>query len=344
MSVNKDALFRYKVINDCLRNNMRRWTKQDLLNTINEKLEERHGWDGRKKRIEIKDRQLNYDLNDMQSLYGAPITQVRDGRQYFYKYEDPDFSIEQQQVSEDDLKQLQQAVHLLQQIKGFSISEEIAGVVSRLENRIRMGEGGASKAIEFENPPVAIGVENLGDIYESIIHRRVLKIHYRPFKAPEGQDHIIHPYFLKEYNNRWFLFGWNEERGRLENLPLDRMSSIKVVSKAYRPNDCFNPDSFFRDMVGVTQPVDAHPENIEIKIKAERAPYLISKPLHNSQQVAHRYKDGSARISYKLIINKELVAHLLSFGCDIEILKPETLRKSIREMLEKALQQYGQPE
>lgn len=341
MSVNKDAAFRYKIINNCLRNNMRKWTKKDLLDAINYAFEEKFSWNESRKRMEIKERQLNYDIAEMKSLFGAPIEQRRDGKQYYYFYEDPEFSIEQQQVSEDDLRQLRQAVHLLKQIKGFSVSEDIEGVVSRLENKIRIGEEGSNKAIDFENPPSAMGIENLGDIYESIINSKVLKINYRPFKAPSGQEQIIHPYFLKEYNNRWFLFGWNEDRNRIENMPLDRMDTIKVVNRPFKKNENFNPEEYFKNMVGVTRPNDAIPENIEIKIDVERAPYILSKPLHHSQEVTHKYKDGSVKLKWQLIINKELISQLLSFGHQLEVLKPLTLRNTIREMLDKGLSRYN---
>jgi hypothetical protein len=95
-------------------------------------------------------------------------------------------------------------------------------------------------------------------------------------------------------------------------MPLDRMDSIKVVNRPFIKNNDFIPDDYFKDIVGVTRPTDATVENIEIKIDVERAPYLLSKPLHHSQVVTHRYKDGSAKLKWHLIIIKEMLERGLS--------------------------------
>lgn len=340
MPINNDAAFRYKIIDRCLRNNMRRWSKQDLLQAINHALTEKYGWNDGRTRMEIKERQLNYDLKTLEFEYGAPVERYREGKQHFYRYTDCSFSIEKLPVSEEDLQLLGQAVHLMQQMKGFNLSDEFAAIVHRLENRFKLGNRKEKQIISFENPPEAMGTENLGDIFESILKKKVLKIVYKPFKAPNSQEHIIHPYYLKEYNNRWFLFGWNDGRSRIENLALDRIRTIKVTNVTYRSNDCFHADEFFGDIIGVTRLQDAQPEKVIVKLGAERAPYLLSKPLHHSQHTDKMYVDGSAKLSYRLIINKELETTLLSFGPHLEILEPVSLRQSVKLLLEKSLEPY----
>jgi predicted DNA-binding transcriptional regulator YafY len=340
MAINNDAAFRHRIINRCLRNNMRKWTKKMLLETINEELAEKYQYSDHRKRVEIKERQLNYDFNDMEAEYGAPIERYRDGKGHFYRYSDPAFSIENIPVNEQDLQTLREAVNLLRQIRGFSISEDMDAVVRRLENKIKTGSRGEKPVIAFENPPIALGTEYLSDLYESILQKTALKIDYQPFKAPEPQTQLIHPYFLKEYNNRWFLFGWNEGKERMENLPLDRIRKIAPAKTPYKTNEMFDAETFFADMIGVTRPPDAKVENIEIKVAAERAPYLRSKALHHSQQILHTYKDGALRIGFKLILNFELENLLMGFGPQIEVLKPAILREKMKGKMEEAFGLY----
>ncbi len=340
MAVNNDAAFRHRIINRCLRNNMRKWTKQMLLDAINEALAEKYFLTDHRKRVEIKERQLNYDLNHMESEYGAPIERYREGKDHYYKYADIAFSIENLPVNEQDIQTLREAVNLLRHIKGFSISDDMDAAVRRLENKIKTARQGDKPVIAFENPPVALGTEFLSDLYESILQRTALKIDYQPFKAPEPQTQIIHPYFLKEYNNRWFLFGWNEGKSRIENLPLDRMRKIVLAKTPFKANENFDAESFFADMVGVTRPPEATVEHIEIKVAADRAPYLRSKALHHSQEILHTYKDGSLRIGYNLIVNFELENLLMGFGPQIEVMKPLHLREKMKEKMEQAYNIY----
>ena len=333
MPKNKAALVRYKIINDCLRNTMRNWTKQDLIDMVNIKLQERG--------MSFATRQFNYDINDMRSEFDAPIETRREGRQHFYYYSNPTFSIEEQRLSEDDLQLLQQSVHLLQQIKGFSISEDIAEVVTRLESRIKTDGAGPQSVISFENPPDMVGIDHLEQIYPAILRKNVLKIAYKPYKAPEAQEHIIHPYYLKEYNNRWFLFGWNDGKQRVANMALDRISSIKVANKPYQQNTSFDPELYFKNIIGVTLPPEPIIETIVVKVAADRAPYLASKPLHHSQIILRTNKDSSMSFQFQLVINKELITQLLSFGSMIEVKKPEHLRVNMMNNLQAALRLYA---
>ena len=242
-------------------------------------------------------------------------------------------------MEQEDITRLKETVHLMQQIKGFTIADEIAEIIQRLENKIKISSDSQKSVIAFENPPAALGSENLGDIYESIINKKALKISYRHFRATEPVEQIIYPYFLKEYNNRWFLFGWSDKNNRIENMALDRMESIKVSANKYRDNDCFDAGTFFENIIGVTNNAGSPIEKIELLFSKERAPYVITKQLHHSQQTK-TYADGRVLVKLSLVINKELKALILGFGNDVEVKKPEILRNEIATLLNLAMKNY----
>lgn len=334
MPINKAARFRFEIIDECLRNRLHKWSKQKLLDVVNEKLRDNHGSGS-----SISLSQIRYDIKDMQTEYGAPIETKRDGTSVIYYYDDPEFSIIKLPLEQEDITRLKETVHLMQQIKGFTIADEIAEIIQRLENKIKISSDSKKPVIAFENPPAALGSENLGDIYESIINKKSLKISYRHFRATAPVEQIIYPYFLKEYNNRWFLFGWSDKNNRIENMALDRMESIKVSANKYRENDCFDADTFFENIIGVTNIKESAVEKIELLLSKERAPYVITKQLHHSQETKI-YADGKVLVKLSLVINKELKALILGFGNDIEVKKPDSLRDEIATLLKLALKNY----
>jgi len=243
-------------------------------------------------------------------------------------------------LEEDDVYRLREIVNIMQQIKGFTIANEIETIIQRLENKIKLRSNEKTPVIAFENPPAAHGAENLGDLYNSIINKQLLKITYKHFYALESYEIRFSPYFLKEYNNRWFLFGWSEKNNRVENLALDRITDIRVTSGKYKENESFNSNIYFQNIIGVTHTNDAKIENIELLISKERAPYVSTKRIHESQQILKQYKDGSLLIGLSLIVNKELITQILGFGDDVEVKKPIKLRDEIKVRLEKAISQY----
>lgn len=52
-------------------------------------------------------------------------------------------------------------------------------------------------------------IELLPFLYETIIQKKVLQIEYKPYNK-ECQTKIIHPHMLKEFNGRWYLFGYEK--------------------------------------------------------------------------------------------------------------------------------------
>jgi predicted DNA-binding transcriptional regulator YafY len=144
---------------------------------------------------------------------------------------------------------------------------------------------------------------------------------------------------LKEYNQRWFLFALNEQYKTISNFALDRIESIERTNTKYIPNTSIDFESYFDNVVGVT----VNPEKVQIIkiwLSKDQAPYTLSKPIHQSQEVVEEHEDGSAIISIKVIPNFELMQLLLSFGERIKVLSPESLREEILKKIEKNIENY----
>ena len=82
---------------------------------------------------------------------------------------------------------------------------------------------------------------------------------------------------------------------------------------------------YFDDVIGVTVPEQCEPVDVLLRIRNNRFNYIETKPLHLSQRIIGE-EEGYTRITINVKINKELVALLLSFGSDVEVLSPASLR------------------
>lgn len=335
MPVNKAARLRFEILDECLRNPKRKWTRTDLLEYVNRRLENSQGVE-----TTISPSQLRYDLTDMELEYGAPIEMYRSGRSCYYRYDDPGFSIKSLPVEEEDLAKLNDAVLLLQQIKGFSIADDLAGIVKRLESRYKYTNTREASIISFESSPEMQGVENLGDIYQAILRRNVLKIAYQTFRAEQPRDWIVHPYMLKEWDHRWYLLGYVAEKKNHGVFALDRMKEIRVVRQPFIENTLINSEDYFSDVIGVTLAPDQQVETLELIFSPLLAPYIRTKPLHHSQRVLQQYEDGSLHVALSLMINPELMRMLMSYGKDLKVVGPLHLAAQIRELAQTIMAQY----
>ena len=128
MPANKNALIRYKTIDRCLRSRFRRWTIDDLTEACSDALYE---MEGILKGVSV--RTVQGDLQIMRSDklgYNAPI-EVYD--RIYYRYADPDYSISDTPLTEEDCDLLKEAVELL---GGEGRRDEVRNILVRVRNRL----------------------------------------------------------------------------------------------------------------------------------------------------------------------------------------------------------------
>ena len=247
MPVNKNALIRYKTIDNCLRNPYRRWTVEDLVDACSDALYE---FEGIRRGVSL--RTVQGDLQMMRSDklgYNAPI-EVYDHK--YYRYSDRNYSIMNLPLSHNDIETMTEAVNLLRQFEDFDHFSEMSDVVSRLQDNLAVARG-KKKIVDFERNSNLKGLRYLNPLYNHIARRETIKIEYQSFSARRPFAYTVFPHLLKEYRNRWFLFCTNT-KGTLYNFALDRILAIQTEPNiSYRDNPDFNPDTYFEDLIGVTK-------------------------------------------------------------------------------------------
>ena len=131
MPANKNALIRYKTIDNCLRNKYRRWTLDDLVDACCEAL---YDMEGITKGVCARTVQMDIQIMRSDKLgYNAPI-EVYD--RIYYKYADPDYSITDMPLTMEDCKLIKEAIVLLK-TKEEKENDEVAKVLSKVEGRLR---------------------------------------------------------------------------------------------------------------------------------------------------------------------------------------------------------------
>jgi predicted DNA-binding transcriptional regulator YafY len=334
MPVNRNALIRFRTIDNCLRNRQRRWTLDDLIEACSEALYEYEGID---KGVSKRSIQMDIQLMRSDKLgYNAPIIVLE---KKYYTYEDPDYSITNIPLTNQDLGKLTEVVEILRQFKGFSHFQELSGMVQRLENKIYSAKTNQEPIIDFEKNEDLKGLEHIETLYQAIVKKCAVELCYQSFKARSASAFNFHPYYLKEYRNRWFVIGVKKKNTPILTLALDRIVTIKPCEVKYVPREDFNLPNFLHDVIGVTVNQNGQSEKVLLHADNETAPYIITKPLHHSQQIVETLANGVI-ISLQVQLNFELEREILGFGDRIKVIAPERLKRRIKETLEHALDLY----
>jgi predicted DNA-binding transcriptional regulator YafY len=225
---------------------------------------------------------------------------------------------------------------MLGRFRGSAANVWLEEVISNLEYRFGL-KSNAEHLVSFEQNEQLKGIENLAEIIDSTVNHQTLEIVYLTFRGKEIPM-VIHPYYVKQYNGRWFLYGLNEELSKISNLALDRIQSFHKSDVPFKKNEQYDFDTYYDDVVGVTIPNDdVKKETIGLRFSANRFPYVISKPIHNSQTITDESK---YEIEIQVRPTRELDQQLFSFIPDVEVLYPEWYRQHIREKIEENLKKY----
>ncbi|MBR0116227.1 MAG: WYL domain-containing protein [Prevotella sp.] len=338
MPANKNALIRYKTIDNCLRNRYRRWTLEDLVDACSDAL---YDMEGITKGVSVRTVQGDIQMMRSDKLgYNAPI-EVYDHK--YYRYADSDYSIMDMPMSQNDYEVMQEAVDMLRQLEDFGQFAEMADVVSRLQDKLAISRNNRKPIIHFDSVPDLKGIRLLNPLYNYIAHKQTLRIVYQSFSARQPSEYIICPYLLKEFRNRWFLFCSKASNLLMFNLALDRIQSVEPVDVPFRENPDFDPEHFFDDVIGVSKNIGGKPRTIKFWASREQSKYIKTKPIHRSQQLMkENLEDGSCVFRIDVVFNIEMYSVFMSYGPGVRILYPQSAVKYMRDKLREALDQYGE--
>jgi len=333
MATNKHAMIRYQALDKCFRNKYRYYYMEDLIEACNNAVYELTGVTPN-----IKRRQIYNDINYMESPEGwdAPIDRIKDGKRVYYRYH-TDFSINERPMTDKEIDMLTQAIAVLNRFKGLPQFDWMETMLTNLEDKFNL-RGNRDSVIGFEQNLDYMGANFLSDIFLAITNQQVIRLKYHTFKGVD-KDWVLHPYYIKGYNNRWFLFGLNNDvASQIINIPLDRIISFEQVNIPYIKNTSIDFNEYFDDVVGVTIPNGAQVEKVVLQFEKERFPYVVSKPLHGSMKILDR-DNGIVELS--VIPNKELESLIFSFGDQVEVIKPLWFRSRIQEKVANLTKKYS---
>ncbi len=342
MALTKYQFARYRIIHECLKNDLHIpstslnpedrgiWPIADLSEKITEKLDLEKP---------VSDRQLAEDISRMKDnpdlAYYAPIGNKRS---VGYYYSNRDYELNDRPLRPAEVTALKEVIELLKQFKGFKYFEDAEGLVYNIEEKILHSE---FTDVQFDVLPDYRGLEFIDSIKKAIRNQRVLKMTYKAFYEEAEIPRHIHPYLLKEYNNRWFVYAYTNEYKEEGVYGLDRIIKLEQTDKHYKKADKKKIINYFKDIIGVTNYQERAVEEIVLRVKKPRANYLRTKPIHRSQKLIKESLEYDW-FSFRLKPNRELTALILGFGEDMIVEKPLSLVKEVGAILQEAADHYNQ--
>lgn len=329
MPIVKHVEVRHKVLNKCFRDLYREYTIDDLVEECNKAMRKLG-------KSEVSKRTVQYDIATMEADYGIHLDEnLYRGKKRLYRYYDTDYSLPHLEMDDSDRFKIKAAVNVLENYGGEPLLDWARTLLMQIESGLFGSD--SSSVVSFQSNPDLKNIFLFGDLLQAILNKKVLKLTYAPFGKDAYVDRV-YPYHLKQFNDRWYLIAQAFGYDTYGHYALDRIVSFEIIDVPYVESEV-DFSEYFDDVIGVTVPDRDEPIDVLLRIRDHRYNYIKTKPLHLTQREVGE-EDGYTRVTINVKINKELIALLLSYGSDVEVLSPASLRIMMKKEISAMCYKY----
>jgi len=252
-------------------------------------------------------RTLQRDIVDIDSIYGIEIVSDRSSGKYY-------------------IKENTENTHSQRLRENFD-----------LINAIRLTERFGTNLVFEDRKP--LGTQHMSGLLHAIQNSLKVKFDYHKFYDDTDSKREVMPIALKEARNRWYLIAEDMKDTTIKNFSLDRISNFVITESKFKPHKDYDIIEEFNHSFGIINGTNEQPEKIVLAFTPNEGRYVKSLPLHHSQQLEVENKK-EIQFSYFLRPTYDFKMELLSYGNQVKVIEPDTLRDSIKRKLKEAIDLY----
>jgi len=252
-------------------------------------------------------RTLQRDITDIASIYGIKIVADRSSGKYYIE----------ENTENSHSQRLRENFDLI--------------------NAIRLTERFGKNLVFEDRKP--LGTQHMSGLLHAIQNHLEVKFTYLKFYDDSISERRLKPIALKEARNRWYLIAEDRKDAIIKNFSLDRISNFVITESKFKPHKDYDIMEEFNHSFGIINGTNEQPEKIILSFTPNEGRYVKSLPLHHSQQLV--VENGKEiQFSYILVPTYDFMMELLSYGNQVKVIEPKSLRNNIKKKLKDAMDRY----
>lgn len=325
MPINKEAYLRYKIIDACLTNKQHKYpSMEDLIAVCEQKL-------GKSFSVSTLQKDIKAMKEDEVLGFLAPIKFSKSNNGYYYS--EKEYSIRNIPLNENDIEALLSAADLLSTFNGNRVSAEFGNAIDKILTSCKeVYDQSVDKRtiVQTDKMPTQRGW-NFFDFFFNAAKQNIPTnfVHYN-YQKRTFNSIILHPYLLKEFQNRWYIIGYSENHKEVRTFGLDRIMEPYLIDEKFYLTPDFDAEKHFKNTYGV-YPLTQKIEKVIFDTSTILSDYLIAQPIHESQKIEHFYPYGRLKLSLTLIPSQELINFFRMNKNEIFIHEPQWVKQEVEK-------------
>ena len=243
------------------------------------------------------------------------------------------------------------AVEMLNAVKGTYLERDVKDILKRFSRTVSPSLAAKLETLPRKFFTINYGVKQyegaardcLNLIIRCLIEQQRMQVAYRSHLGDgELNEYEFDPYTLLTYKGGLYVIGYSFKREQTVYLALERIERVEPIVEdgkpyVFRYPEDYSPEKFTEGVFGI---FTGEKTPVELLIRnAQTLAYLKPRRLHPTQKLEER-GDGTAILRMTVRGTEELATWVMSMAPWVEVLKPETLRARVKEMLSEGLALY----
>lgn len=290
-------------------------------------------------RFDVHERNLYRDIKDLESV-GFAIT--FDEERKTYRFKDPDFSLRDLSLSENELMALlfgRQVAHKL----GKPLENAFNSLLKKAHTETGTETVLRTDRLQNEKQKFWVAIDQVNDfekiegyyntISEAIDDKLKLEITYHGMRSQRVSQRQVAPYGLFYGSGMWYMVGHCYIEKDIRTFALDCIRGIrKLTGRHFLIPPNFDIESYLQKGWRIMR--YGRPVEVKLKFSKDVARWIKRKKWHPTQSIEEQ-KDGSLIFKVRLNGPEEIKHWSYNWAPHCEILSPPELRKEAAEEIKK---------
>lgn len=186
----------------------------------------------------------------------------------------------------------------------------------------------------MENP---VQVAVLEIITEAWATSHKVRIGYRSPNSGQLRERVLSPYTLEPSAAGIYVIGQDDWAQDIRTFKLERLEYAQLLPDTFAIPGDFDPEAYLATSWGIM--TGEQETTVVLRFTAQATPYVQERRWHTSQEIEPA-AGGGCLLRLKVSEPQEMQPWIRSWGSQVEVLEPESLRRSIAEELCRAMVLY----
>lgn len=156
-----------------------------------------------------------------------------------------------------------------------------------------------------------------------------VRIGYRSRSSDEVKERLVSPYAIEPSSTGGhYLVGFDDSAQATRTFKLERVAHVESTREPFFMPPSFDLTEHFSHAWGIM--AGGEPETVVLHFSAGVAGFITERIWHPSQNLVH-HNDGSIEMTIVVADTREMRPWIRSWGSEVEVLQPASLRAEIRQ-------------